>query len=300
MQYKFIFCLLLSSSLFFLEKVVKLYDYFWKPNVLFSNFCGNCLLSFYFLYCNNCVLNDVNGACWCTWSLVALSVPEMCFWPAKTRQNLELFEMHTCHWPGVQIWLRHKSRKLLSASLLFHYFDGCSCRGFWNEYFSAVFQILDWSFLLQFDGIVCNWIPKVIWTLMDWFWDFWWKMGSFVDFISVWTQICKNCSIVVLFWPHQIFSMFSLRGVLVCSLKMLVLFRHRILHYRLTSIWSEMQLTFYLFVSSSLFILEVLVKLFDYFSKPNGLFSKFSVNYLLMFHFVYCNNCALKDVNGAC
>ena len=56
-----------------------------------------------------------------------------------------------------------------------------------------------------------------------------WEMASFVDFISVWTKICKNCSIVILFWRHQIFSMFSLRGILVCSLKTLVLLSHRIL-----------------------------------------------------------------------
>ena len=57
--------------------------------------------------------------------------------------------------------------------------------------------------------------------------------------------------------------------------------------------------TFYRFVSSSLLFLEVVVKLFDYFWKPNSLFSKFCVNCLLMFYFVYCSNCALKDVNGA-
>ena len=33
------------------------------------------------------------------------------------------------------------------------------------SFFSAVFQVLDWSFLvLQFDGNVCNWIPKVIFS----------------------------------------------------------------------------------------------------------------------------------------
>ena len=73
---------------------------------------------------------------------------------------------------------------------------------------------------------------------------FCWKMDSFVDFISVWTKICKNCSIVILFWRHQIFSMFSLRGILVCSLEMLVLFSHRILYYRLISFRNAMQLHF--------------------------------------------------------
>ena len=43
---------------------------------------------FYFVYCNNCALKDVSGACSCTCSLVPLRVPEMCFWPAKTRKSL--------------------------------------------------------------------------------------------------------------------------------------------------------------------------------------------------------------------
>ena len=71
---------------------------------------------------------------------------------------------------------------------------------------------------------------------------FCWEMAFFVDFISVWTEVCKNCSIVVLFWRHQIFSMFCLWAVLVCSLKMLVLFSHMILWYRLISFRKAMQL----------------------------------------------------------
>ena len=42
-------------------------------------------------------------------------------------------------------------------------------------------------------------------------------------------KFAKNCSINFLFWRHKFFSMFSLRGILVCSLEMLVLFSHRIL-----------------------------------------------------------------------
>ena len=55
------------------------------------------------------------------------------------------------------------------------------------------------------------------------------KMASLVDFVSVWTEICKNCSFSFLFWQHQWFSIFRLRAILVCSLKMLVLFSRRIL-----------------------------------------------------------------------
>ena len=160
---------------------------------------------------------------------MALSVPEMCFWPAETRRNLELFEINTCHWPGAQIWSRHKWKKLATASLLRPCIDWYGCFCYWNEFFSAVFQVLDWSFLvLHFDGNVCKWIPKVIWSRMDWFWVFLLEMASFNDLISVWTDICRNCSLVILYWRHQVFSIFSLRGILVCSSKKLLLFSQKI------------------------------------------------------------------------
>ena len=122
----------------------------------------------------------------------------------RLEKNLEIFEMHTCLWPGAQLWFRHKWGKLVTASLLLLCIDGCSCLRYWNEFVSVVFSVLDWSFLLlHFDGNVCNWIPKVIWPRMDWVWVFCWKMASFVDFISVWTEIWKKCSTVFLFWRHQ-------------------------------------------------------------------------------------------------
>ena len=120
--------------------------------------------------------------------MVALHVPEMCFWPAKSRKNFEIFEMHTCLWPGAQIWVRHKWRKLVTASLLLHCFGGCSCLRYWNECFSAEFQVLDWSILvLHFYGNVCNWIPKAIWPRMDGFWGFLLKNGFFC-----WLKICMD------------------------------------------------------------------------------------------------------------
>ena len=70
--------------------------------------------------------------------------------------------------------------------LSFLCFDEYKCFRYWNAFFRAVFQVLDWSFLgLHFDGNVCSWNPKWIWPRMDWFWDFCWKMASFVDFIFV-------------------------------------------------------------------------------------------------------------------
>ena len=106
--------------------MVKLSDYFWKPNSRFSKFCVNCILRIYLVYCNICVLNDIKGPCWCNCSLVTLRVPGMCLWPANTRKKLELFDMHTIHWLGAQI--------------LFGHFDGCSCLRFWNDIFFRCFS----------------------------------------------------------------------------------------------------------------------------------------------------------------
>ena len=66
--------------------------------------------------------------------------------------------------------------------------DGYSCLRYRNEFFSAVFQVLDWSFLvLHFYGNVCNWIPKLIWPRMDWFWGFLLENGFFR-----WLHICMD------------------------------------------------------------------------------------------------------------
>ena len=47
----------------FLEVVVKIFDSFWKSSSLFSKFCVENLLIFYFVQRNNCALKDVNEAC---------------------------------------------------------------------------------------------------------------------------------------------------------------------------------------------------------------------------------------------
>ena len=56
------------------------------------------------------------------------------------------------------------------------------------SFFSAVFQVLDWSFLvLHFDENVCKWIPKVIWPRTDCFWGFSLENGFFR-----WLHICMD------------------------------------------------------------------------------------------------------------
>ena len=77
---------------------------------------------------------------------MAVRVPEMCFWPAKIRKNLEAFEMHTCLWRGAQICFTHKWRNLVTAFLLLHCIEGYSCLHYGNQFFSAVFQVLNLKF----------------------------------------------------------------------------------------------------------------------------------------------------------
>ena len=161
--------------------------------------------------------------------MAALRLPEMCFWPAKTSRNLDLFEMHTCLWLGAQMWFRHKWRKLVAASHSLHCIGGYSCLRYWNEFFSAVFHVLDWTFLvLRFHRNVCNWILKVIWPRKDWFCGFLLK----TDFFR-WLVMCMDWNLQEMFncysfFTTSIFLIFSLRGILVCSLKKVVLFSHRI------------------------------------------------------------------------
>ena len=168
----------MSSSLLFLEVVVRIFDYFWKPNSLFSKFCVNCLLMFEFVYWKRRDLKDVNGACKWICSLVALRLSEMCFWPAKPRKNLEHFEMHTFFgWPGAQVWLGHKWKNLVTNLFYFIVMMGIVASNFGMS-FTSCFLDLGWSFVvLHFGGNVCNWNPNVIWPRMGLLWGFLFQLG---------------------------------------------------------------------------------------------------------------------------
>ena len=137
---------------------------------------------------------------------MALHVSEMCFWPAKTRKSLELFEMHTCH----DLVLKYSSdiNEGNWLQLLFYFIVlmGTVASVIGMSFFSAVFQVLDWNFLvLHFYGNVCNWILKVIWPRMDWFWGFLLENGFFP-----WLHICINWNLQELlscysYWTIWIF-----------------------------------------------------------------------------------------------
>ena len=70
------------------------------------------------------------------------------------------------------------------------------------SFFSAVFQVLDWIFLvLHFDGNVCNWIPEVIRSRRDQFWGFLIKNGFFR-----WLHICMDWNLKGLLNCYSFFT----------------------------------------------------------------------------------------------
>ena len=124
---------------------------------------------YYFVYCNNCAfkmlmeLVDAPARWWPCACLTCVS--------CLRRLEKNFFFLRCIHvFDLVLKYGWHKWRKLVTASLLLPCIDWYSCLRYWNEFFAAVFRVLDWSFLLlRFDGNVCNWIPKVIWPRTDWF-----------------------------------------------------------------------------------------------------------------------------------
>ena len=188
MQCNFTFYLFVTSSLFFLDVVIKIFDYFWKSNNLFSKFCVNCLLMFYFVYCTNCALKDVNGtlnepARW--WHCACLKCVSGLRRLEKTLSFLRCINV-------IDLVLKYGSdiNEGNWLQLLFYFVVsmGIVASVIGMVFFSAVFQVLDWSFfVLHFYGNVCNWMPKVIWPRMDWFWGF-----LLENFFFRWLHICMD------------------------------------------------------------------------------------------------------------
>ena len=121
--------------------------------------------------------------------MVALRVPEMCFWPAKIKKSLNFLRcIHV-----LDLVLNYGSdineRNWLHLLFCFFVLLGIVASVIGMSFFSAVFLVLNWSFLvMHFYGNVCNWIPKAIWPRMDWFLGF---------FVRKWllkreTQLKKN------------------------------------------------------------------------------------------------------------
>ena len=122
--------------------------------------------------------------------MVALPKKEMCFWPAKTRKNLDFFEMHTSLEPGAQKLLSFHSRCVSEKSCI------VCCNEFFISVSGFILKLssialfrkrlqLDSESGLTTNGLILEFLVGVLLV--------------FVDFISAWTEIFMNCSIVFLF-----------------------------------------------------------------------------------------------------
>ena len=135
--------------------------------------------------------------------------------------------------------------------LLFHFF---LLMGIVSWDIGMSFFLLCFSFLIEVFSF-CTFTETFAIGLQNWFDHkridfevFPCNVAFFVEFWSAWTEICKNCTNFFPFRRRQIFSIVSLRGILVCSLKMFVLFSRWILQYRLITYSNAMQRWFLSFL----------------------------------------------------
>ena len=295
------FYLFVSSSLLYLEVVVNVFDYFWKPNMLFSKFvltAFSCTTPYTVLIALwKMFVEPVNAhALW--WPCACLECVSGLWSLEKTLNFSRCIHI-------IDLVLNYGSdineRNWIQLLFYFIVLIGMAVFVIGMSFFSPVFQVLDWSFLvLHFDGNVCNCIPKMIWPWMDWFWGFLFKNGS-----SHQIHICMDWNLQELlicepFLTTSFFRCFVWGVFLSVLWNCLYFFAVGFCNIDWLVLAMQCNFTFYLFVSSSPLYLEVVVNVFDYFWKPNSLLTKFCVNCLLMCYSVYCINSALKDVNGAC
>ena len=206
MQFNFVFYLFLSCSLFFLEVVVKLFDYSENQIVCFPSFVLT-VFRYSTSYTVIVVLwkrlmGPVNApALWWPWvRLKCVSGLRRIEITLNFLRCIHVFDQVLKYGSDINggNWLQ----------LLFYFIVlmGIVTAVIGMSFLSAVFHALDWSFLvLHFDWNVCNWIPNVIWPRMDWFWVFLFENG----FLR-WLHFCLDWNLQKLlnfycFWRHQFF-----------------------------------------------------------------------------------------------
>ena len=186
--------------------MVNVFDYFWKLNSLFSKFCVNCLLMYYFVYCNNCAFKlfmELVKAPSRWWPCACLKCVSGLRRLDKTLNFLScihIIDLVPKYGSDINEgnWLQLLFYLIVLVGIVVSVI-GMSflqlCFGFLIEIFSycPLTEMFAIGFQKWFDH---EWIDFDVFCL---------KMASLVDFISAWTEICKNCSIVVLFWRHHFF-----------------------------------------------------------------------------------------------
>ena len=230
MQCNITFCLFCeSSNLFFLGVVVKLFDDFRKPNSLYSKFCVNCLFMFYFVYCTILL-----------WKMLMEPVNETArWWPRACRKcvaGLRRLEKILNFLRCIHVidsvlkygsainegnWLQLLFCLIVLIGMVasvigisfFSYVSGCGSKFSRIALLRKRLQLGSKSDLTT-DGLILRFF-----------------VGKRLLSSTSYLYRLKSAGIAQLLflWRHQIFSIFSLSGILVCSLKMLELFSHRIM-----------------------------------------------------------------------
>ena len=123
---------------------------------------------------------------------------------------------------------RHKFRKPATVSFLFYFYF---LMGIVASVTARSFCFYGWGLGLKYFRLAAPRKPlqletRTKLTRTEFFGAFRWNRPCFVDLICAWTEICMKCSVVILSSGYHSFSIFCLRGVLVCSSKLLVFFSH--------------------------------------------------------------------------
>ena len=161
---------------------------------------------------------------------MALLVQEICSWPAKTTKKLNFLRckklgdlfLKCCLDLNKGSWVQLPFYFLSSVNVVVSFFG--------KIFISVVDQVLSRSSLVfQCCAKVCNWFQKPFGREWFAFLQFLvWNMPRFVNSTSALTNLFENWSNCIVICSQQIFSVVSLRGILVCTLYVPALFSHTV------------------------------------------------------------------------
>ena len=147
----------------------EIFDYFWKANTLFS-FCLRLTVNFWrsIFTAVLCFLNDNKLTYFCNCSLMALLLPELCFWLAHSNffRSIRVFDL------VLKFCSEKKRRELDTIPLFFIVLVNMIASLLGLSFFSRGL-----GFRLKFSSVainsnVCIWVQKLIRARMARFWTF--------------------------------------------------------------------------------------------------------------------------------
>ena len=153
----------------------------------------------------------------------------MCFWHRNTRKKLEILLMHKSLGPGAQMLFRHNWRKLVTFLFFFH----CVGEYIWMLNWHDFFVICVLGFSLKFSRLAFLLEQFYLGSKSDPITDGF-ILESFVGMCLVSSssylhgpKVVKIAQLCFFLDEINFLSKISLRGNLVCSLKMPVLIIHK-------------------------------------------------------------------------